>query len=349
METRNDQTAKTEKLLDVMGKIDDALIYDASGEYRTGGAEREDSIGGAASEERIGGMVSDGTYGKECAKRRKKGKPMAWLAWGLAAACLCLLLIAVGIFTPAGGPTVTAYAYGTEEEITAAGAIMTTGTMGEDGEMTGHPLMFFLAGEDIATVRFSCKNQMIYFMDWTEKRDEFGNAQNFTVPYGEDANEYYFLLIDWVPVDTIRELEYHGGSIATLPEALREDMIVMEITFADGSEAVKAIHVSLQDDGTFFATFDDYRITEEDSFVLRPDSEPIPRDILYGEPELTVTFYDAEGREVQEEALWYNLYWVEEIRVQWTGASPDTVRAYYTPSGTETADQLELLLTKMVL
>lgn len=318
-EVQNDHTAKREKLLEVMGQIDDTLIYDA---------------------------VNDG----KCSKTQKNERRRSWLHWGVAAACLCLLMIAAGIFTPAGGPVVTAYAYGTEEEITAAGVIMSTGTIGDDGEMTGHPLMFFLAGEDIATVRFSCKNQMINFIDWTEKRDEFGNAQNFTVTYGEDENEYYFLLIDWVPVDTIRELtSREDATIPSLPQELREDVIVMEITFADGSEMVKAIHVSLQDDGTFFATFDDYRITEEDIFILRPDSEAIPRDILYGETELAVTFYDAEGREVEQDALWYNLYWVEEILVHWTGTSPDTVRAYYTPSGTEMADQLELLQTKMVL
>lgn len=51
--------------------------------------------------------------------------------------------------------------------------------------------MFYLSGKDISTVRFSCKNQQINFMDWTEKRDEFGLAQNFTVSYGEDESEYW--------------------------------------------------------------------------------------------------------------------------------------------------------------
>lgn len=68
-------------------------------------------------------------------------------------------------------------------------------------------------------------------MDWTEKRDEFGLAQNFTVSYGEDESEYYYLLIDWVPNATIRELTDNANStIAALPQELREDVIVMEIT-----------------------------------------------------------------------------------------------------------------------
>jgi hypothetical protein len=191
---------------------------------------------------------------------------------------------------------------------------------------------------------------MINFVDWTEKRDEYGNAQNFTVPYGEDENEYYFLLIDWVPTGTIRELTDNADStIATLPDELREDIIVMEITFENGKTATKAITVSLLDDGTFFATFNDYHISEADSFVKRPDSEAIPRDILYGQPQLTITFYDEEQQEVPAQALWYNMADVNSISAQWSGRTPNTVRLYYTPAGTETAEQLELLQTKVPL
>ena len=39
---------------------------------------------------------------------------------------------------------VTAYAHGTDEEITQAGAVINTGTISDSGEMTGHPLMFYL-------------------------------------------------------------------------------------------------------------------------------------------------------------------------------------------------------------
>lgn len=263
---------------------------------------------------------------------------------------LCLFAGGIGVFSSSGGMAVTAYAYGTEEEITAAGAIMSTGTISDSGEMTGHPLMFFLAGEDIETVRFSCKNQQINFMDWTEKRDEFGNGQNFTVTYGEDENEYYFLLIDWVPNETIRMLkENEYSTIAALPAELREDVIVMEITFANGKTATRAITVTLRDDGTFFAAFDDYKITEADSFVQRTDSKAIPRDILYSQAELSVMFRDKDGDEVLPMALWYNFAGIHDIHVQWTGATPQSVRVYYTPSGTETLEQMELLEIKAPL
>lgn len=202
-----------------------------------------------------------------------------------AALSLCLLIVGISFMIP-NGMVVTAYAHGVDEEITASGAVINTGTISDTGEMTGHPLMFYLSGKDISTVRFSCKNQQINFMDWTEKRDEYGNAQNFTVPYGEDESEYYYLTIDWVPNEIIRALTDNKDiSIATLPGEMREDIIVMEITFANGKTTTKAISISLLDDGTFFATFDDYDITTQDDFVTRPDSTAIPRDILYGAPE----------------------------------------------------------------
>ena len=208
------------------------------------------------------------------------------LGRSMIAAVLALCVFAGGIrfFSPLGGMVVNAYAYGSEEEITPAGAVIRTGTIRDSGEMTGHPLMFYLTGKNISTVRFSCKNQQINFMDWTEKRDEFGLAQNFTVPYGEDESEYYYLLIDWVPNATIRELTDNADStISTLPQALREDVIVMEITFRSEKTLTKAITVSLLDDGTFFAAFNDYEITAEDSFIDRPDSKSIPRDTLYAQ------------------------------------------------------------------
>ena len=41
--------------------------------------------------------------------------------------------------------------------------------------------------------------------------------------------------------------------------------------------------VSLLDDGTFFAAFHDYKITDDDAFVRRPDSPAIPREVLYAQ------------------------------------------------------------------
>ena len=199
--------------------------------------------------------------------------------------CIVAALLVASLVLPGGGGgvVVSAYAAETEQEITGAGVVLQTGTIRDSGEMRGHPLLFYLAGRDIAQVRFSCKEQQLNFVDWTEQRAEFGNAQNFTVPYGGDPEDYRALTIDWVPNATIRALtDDPDSTIASLPERLRKDTIVMEITFTDGSAAVKAIQVTLRDDGSFFASFGDYQITSEDEFVQRPDSEGIPREILYG-------------------------------------------------------------------
>lgn len=225
----------------------------------------------------------DSKYVDEALSYKKKAKKPVWIKLGVLAACLAIVVAIGGILAPfSDNMIVSAYAYGTDEEITTAGAVMNSGTISDSGRIKGSPLQFYLAGKDIATVRFSCKNQQLNFMDWTEKREDYGNAQNFTVAYGEDESEYYYLTINWVPNATIRELTDNKDSkIATLPEEMRNDIIVMEITFENGKTATKAITISLLDDGTFFASFGDYQISEEDTFINRPDSEAIPRDILY--------------------------------------------------------------------
>ncbi|MBD5497830.1 MAG: hypothetical protein HDR11_08715 [Lachnospiraceae bacterium] len=247
--------------------------------------------------------ISD-TYYEEAARYKRRHKNPVWVKWGAAAACLAIVTALCILFIPfGGGVVVTAYTHGTGEEIPAAGAVMSSGTISDGGEMTGHPLMFYISGKDIVSVRFSCKNQQICFMDWTEKRDEYGNAKNFTVIYGEDESEYDYLTIDWVPNMTIRELTDNADStIAALPEEMRSDIIVMEITFANGKTVTKAITISLLDDGTFFAAFGDYKISEADSFVKCPDSEAIPRDILYaqGSGEIDSTVENTQVSEVEQ-------------------------------------------------
>lgn len=47
---------------------------------------------------------------------------------------LCILAGGISIFSPFGGMVVTAYAHGTDEEITQAGAVINTGTISDSGE-----------------------------------------------------------------------------------------------------------------------------------------------------------------------------------------------------------------------
>lgn len=234
-------------------------------------------------------------YIREALQYRKKPLKHSVLKWGAAAACLALLLVLGGLFFPFPGERkVSAYTYGTDEEITAAGLTLLTGAISDSGEMTGKPLTFYLSGEDISTVRFSCKNETLSFMDWTVEWPEYGKAGNFTVAYGEDESQYYYLVIDWEPDALIRELtDNPGSSIASLPEQMRSDLIVLEIAFINGKTATKAIQISLLDDGTFFASFDDYKISDADAFVRRPDSHDIPRSVLYAEETQVSVIADA--------------------------------------------------------
>lgn len=68
------------------------------------------------------------------------------------------------------------------------------------------------------------------------------------------------------------------------------------------------------------------------------------------EPTITkITFYDEEQIEVKDEALWYNAADVDSILIQWTNGVPNDIKIFFIPSGTETLEQTELLLTKPVL
>lgn len=67
------------------------------------------------------------------------------------------------------------------------------------------------------------------------------------------------------------------------------------------------------------------------------------------EPTITkITFYDEEQNEVKDEALWYNAADVDSILIQWTNGVPNDIKIFFIPSGTETLEQTELLLTKPV-
>lgn len=281
-----------------------------------------------------------------CKGRKSRGR----MRWGAAAACFCLVaaVVAANLFLPVGTMVVTAYADGMDREITASGAAFTTGTLHDNGELTGHPLLFHLAGEHIATVRFSCKNGQINFVDLTEQRDEYGFAQNFTVFYGEDKSDYSSLLIDWVPNNVIAALKAENIAITDLPEEMRHDVIVMEITFANGNSITKAMTISLETDGTIYAAFDDYTVSASDDFVNRADSISVPRDTLYKQGEMTVMFYDDKGNEVLPEANWYAAKDIEQIVVQWNGRAPDMVQMFFTPAGTETAEEMDFLKTEAI-
>lgn len=270
---------------------------------------------------------------------------------GVIAAALIIAVVG-GVFAVLSSPkgvAVTAYAHSDGRELTSAGAGLTTGTIDERGILTGHPLMFHLEGERIASVRFSCKNETLSFTDMTETRDEYSFAQNFTVEYGENESQYPFLVIDWVPRNLIEYLQRGGhDSVAEVPEKCREDIIVMEVRGLDGGSAVKAITVKLLDDGTFFTSFDDYRITDADDFILREDAKPVPKaDVYYGTDNMEVEFLTDEGKPAEDVAGWYSVGEGTQIRVTWRGRAPNLIQMFYTDTGTEMMEYMQLLETRL--
>ena len=287
-------------------------------------------------------------YVTEALTYRKACRP-AWVRWSAAAACLALaaVLFAAGMLAPLTGMTVTAYAAGTDAEIPSAGAAFAAGTIHEDGTPGGYPLMFYLKGSGIETVRFSCKNGQIRFTDLTGRRAAYDFAQNFTVPYGAaagDEADYPSLLIEWLPRPMMEVLADADTGIADLAADLRQDIIVLEITFANGRTATRAVTIDLQDDGSFRAAFRAYRIRKSDVFVGRADSQPMPKD-AQGADTLTVTFLDADGHAVEPEGTWYVTDRIDRIAVSFDGQAPDAVQMFFTPSGTETAVEMDFLRT----
>ena len=77
--------------------------------------------------------------------------------------------------------------------------------------------------------------------------------------------------------------------------------------------------------------------------------EKTKKSSVTASPTITsITFYDSEQNEVTEEALWYDAARMESILIQWEGGTPDNIKMFATPSGSETIEETELLLTKSV-
>lgn len=192
------------------------------------------------------------------------------------AACLCICIAIQSLYNTGYAAPVTVYAYGSGQEIGWKEPTLMEGTISDNGEMHGTPLQFYISGKSIEKIRFSVKNQYISFMDWTQKREDYGTSKSFTIDYGDEA-DYYYLVIDWEPVNTIRTLTDHSDiGITDLPEEDREDIIVMQITYENGKEETCAIKINLTDDGKFETETVPYEISDEDTFVLNPDTVNVP-------------------------------------------------------------------------
>ncbi|WDC83384.1 hypothetical protein PL321_11560 [Caloramator sp. mosi_1] len=170
--------------------------------------------------------------------------------------------------------TITVYAYGENVEITNNGVMLSTGVINDNGEMKGQLMQLYVKGKNIEKIRFSCKNQYIDFTDWTESRSNFSMEKQFTIHYGKKVSDYDYLVVNWNPENTIRELtDKKNNSIVKLSPKLRNDIIVMEITFMNGKKETKAVVINIRDDGKIFAKLQDYVVDPKDDFVLNPQNK----------------------------------------------------------------------------
>ena len=195
---------------------------------------------------------------------------------GIAVAGLCLVIGLAALIQKNNDITITVYAYETNRTLVHDKTILMPGQISDNGEMSGHPLQFYVLGNNIANIRFSCKNERISFVDWTEERDDYSLSRNFTVTYGENEEDYYYLVLDWTPETIIRKLtDNENVKISDLTQEEKEDLIVMEITYLSGEKETAAIWIRLTDSGKFEVFVSEYQITEDDGFVFEPNSSQV--------------------------------------------------------------------------
>lgn len=197
--------------------------------------------------------------------------------WKLGIAVFSVYLVAgvISILGREKEPSIIVYAYESAQQLTKGKPVLLPGQIDDNGQMVGHPLMFYVLGSEIESIRFSCKNERISFVDWTEQRGDFILCKNFTVSYGSKEDDYYYLVVDWVPQNIIRKLTDNSdiGIADLLPEE-KKDIIVMEVTYLDGRSETLAVNISLNTNGQFIVNVSEYEIRAEDGFIFQPDSMP---------------------------------------------------------------------------
>lgn len=92
--------------------------------------------------------------------------------------------------------------------------------------------------------------------------------------YGENAEDYYYIVIEWVPNELIRKLTDHADiGIENLTEEERKDVIMMDVWLLNGEKKTMTINIVLKEDGHFASSVSDYAISEEGvSAILQDDS-----------------------------------------------------------------------------
>lgn len=201
--------------------------------------------------------------------------------FGVVAASVCLVIGLSVWAQKSRTDTITVYAYESGKQLAKGEPVLMHGRIDDSGQMQGHPLEFYILGEEIESICFSCKNEWISFVDWTEERGGYGLSKSFTVPYGGQEEDYYYLVVDWTPQNIIKKLtDNENIKISDLTQEEKEDTIVMEVAYLGGKTENAAIWIKLEDDGEFVVSFGPYQVTEEGSFIFQQGSLPIKHQPL---------------------------------------------------------------------
>lgn len=207
-----------------------------------------------------------------------RGTPVAgrWIRRAaLVAAGLCLAMGCAALLRRDGTPSVKVYAREFDRELPGGETVMMSGTIDDNGVMKGPPLMFYVQGSGIESIRFACRNEWISFVDYTEQREDHGYSKNFTIPYGEKEEDYYYMVVDWEPVNVIRKLtDNKDVKIADLTPEEKEDVIIMEVSYLNGERESLIMNVCLDDRGRFMVSVSEYEITPSDTFLHQPNTLP---------------------------------------------------------------------------
>ncbi len=200
------------------------------------------------------GNISDKYIEEAFYYKKKNNKYSRGVIYGIAA-CLLICVIANYLFFSAEKfSAVTVYAYETGEKFEFDKPVLMSGIIDDNGTMVGKPLMFYVLGDEIEKITYSCDKQYISFMDWTEKRENYGYSKEFTIEYGGDESDYYYLVVDWEPWFIIRKLTDNKEiGIEDLSEDEKHDRIEMEITYQNHKTEKIIIEINLTDEGNFEA------------------------------------------------------------------------------------------------
>ncbi len=230
--------------------------------------------------------------------------------FGVIAAGICLVIGWALWGQKSTNHTITVYAYESDKQLTNEKPVLMNGRIDDSGEMQGHPLQFYILGDEIESIRFSCKNEWISFVDWTEQRGDYGFSKNFTVLYGEQEDDYYYLVVYWTPKNIIRKLtDNEHIKISDLKQEEKEDVIVMEVKYLNGRIENAAIWIKLEDDGEFKASAEPYQVTEKDRFLYQQEEE---KQSVDQPKEKSTVFHNAETTILSDEELAHIQLAIEE-------------------------------------